>query len=61
MQCPYLEIEPVARCLAYTDGLRIVRDRELKKSCETIGYEQCPLYKNRVDQDVRWETKDCAQ
>lgn len=47
MTCPYLKIDPIARCLAY-DGIRIVRDNELNKFCQTRRYADCHVYLNKT-------------
>ncbi len=46
MRCPYLEVEPVARCLA-ADGIRIVRDSELQNLCEIAAYAACRIYQRK--------------
>ena len=48
MKCSYLEAEPVERCLAHTDGIRIISDRELKEFCCTKDYVSCQIYQRRV-------------
>jgi hypothetical protein len=48
MRCSYLEVEPVARCLAYTDGIRILRDSELEDFCYSEDYISCQIYRQRT-------------
>jgi len=47
MKCPYLEVEPVPRCLAYTEGIRIVRDVDMENFCCNIHYKNCNIYIGR--------------
>ncbi len=51
MKCPYLEAEPVVRCLAYTNGIRILRNSELDDLCSTKRYANCLIYKQRLKED----------
>ncbi len=51
MNCPYLEAKPVARCLAYTNGIRILRDSELEDLCHTKLYVGCLIYKQRLKEN----------
>ena len=49
MECPYLEAEPVARCLAYSDGIRILRNGELREFCRGERHPECKIYRQKVN------------